>query len=170
MSRSARRASLCGLLTALAFVLSFVENLIPFPMPLPGMKLGLANIVTLYAVYTLGLTQSALIVIARCLLSTLLFGSPTTLPFSLAGGLLSLVCMAALRRLPALSCYGVSMAGSAAHNLGQILVAVWMTSPALLYYLQFLLPVSVVTGFCTALVYRLFERRFRAAFKYMRKQ
>lgn len=163
-----RRVALCGLIAAVAFALSFLESLIPFPMPLPGMKLGLANIATLFAVYALGAGEAALMVLTRCLLSALLFGGPTQLAFSLAGGMLALAVMELLRRLPGLSAYGVSVAGAAAHNIAQVAVAAFtLSTPAIWGYLAWLLPVSVVTGWAVALVYLFAWQRLRAPVRRM---
>lgn len=160
-----RRLTLCAALTAAAFALSYLESMIPLPMPLPGMKLGLANLVTLLALYSLTLSETALIVLARCLLTALLFGGPTQLIFSLSGGLLSLLTMRLLRDNRFLSPFGVSMAGSAAHNTAQVIAAALMLrTPSLRLYLVWLYPVSILTGFLIALVYRLLAPRIRPAF------
>jgi heptaprenyl diphosphate synthase len=158
----ARRAALLGLLTATAFALSALEQLVP--LPLPGFKLGLANTVTLFCLYELSLRETLAVVTARCLLASLLFGGPVSLAFSLAGGLLAALSMAGLRRLACLSCYGVSMGGAFMHNLGQVLAAMAvMGSPSLAAYGLALWPLSIPAGALTALCYAGAARALRRA-------
>lgn len=145
----------------MALGLSYLENFFPLSaaIPLPGVKLGLANIVTLFALYTLGPGQALLILLARCLLGAMFAGNANALLFSLLGGLGALVVIALLSRSRRLSVYGVSTGGAAAHNCGQILAAMLTlggTGP--LYYLPVLLGVSLftggLTGFLTACLFR----------------
>lgn len=95
-----------------------MENLLPTAMliPLPGFKLGLANIVTVFALYYLGAAPAMAILIARCLLGAMFAGNVPALLFSLMGGVLAMLIMILLHRLPRLSIYGVSIAGAAGHN------------------------------------------------------
>ena len=147
--------TLCALLVALALALSWAERMLPLQLlvPLPGVKLGLANIVTLVALYFLGTRYAAAILVARCLLGSLFGGGFTALAFSLTGGLLALGTMALARRLPALSVYGVSVLGAAAHNTGQILAAMaLLRSVYVAGYLPLLLAVGTVTGLVTGAV------------------
>ena len=149
------RLARCAVLTALALALSMVERLLPLTalIPLPGLRLGLANLVTVFALCRLSGREALLILVARCLLGAIGGGNLTALVFSLTGGLLALGLMALLLRCPGLSLIGVSMAGAAAHNVGQILAAmVVLTSRAPLAYLPPLLLASVVTGAVTGLV------------------
>ena len=152
MSVSLRRLTRSAVLTALALALSVAEGLVPLTIlfPLPGLRLGLANLVTVYALCRLSGREALLILIARCLLGSLLGGNLMALAFSLNGGLLALGVMALLLRLPGLSLFGVSIAGAAAHNTGQILAAmVVLGTPAPLVYLPPLLLCSLVTGAVT---------------------
>ena len=112
---------MCAMLTALALGLSTLENLFPVTLfiPLPGVKLGLANIVTLYALYALGFPSALAILLVRCTLGALFAGNASALLFSLLGGLSALLVMALLSRTKKLSIFGVSIAGAAAHNCGQ---------------------------------------------------
>jgi len=154
MKLTAKQLSLCALLTAMALALSYLENLFPLALaiPIPGVKLGLANIVTIFALYALGAGQALLILAARCLLGSLFAGNMNALIFSLLGGLCAMGTMILLSRLPGLSVYGVSLGGAAAHNCGQIAAAVLtLGSGAPLYYLPVLLAVSLLTGGLTAL-------------------
>ena len=151
MSSPLRRLTRCAVLTALALALSVAEGLVPLTIlfPLPGLRLGLANLVTTYALCRLSGREALLILVSRCLLGALLGGNLMALAFSLTGGLLALV-MAALVRCPFLSLFGVSIAGAAAHNTGQILAAMAVLgSRAPLVYLPPLLLCSLVTGAVT---------------------
>ena len=161
MKLSTRQLTLCAVLTALALALSYTENLLPLSLavPLPGVKLGLANIVTVFALYALGPGQALLILLARCTLGAVFAGNLNALLFSLFGGLLAMGVMILLSRCPALSIYGVSIAGAAAHNCGQIAAAMLtLGNTAPLYYLPLLLAVSLltgaVTGFAAGLLFR----------------
>lgn len=122
MKLNARSIALCAVLTALALGLSTLESLFPVTLivPLPGVKLGLANIVTVFALYELGAVPALTILTARCLLGGLFAGNLSALLFSLLGGFTAMLVMIALRRCRRLSVYGVSIGGAAAHNLGQM--------------------------------------------------
>ena len=144
-----------AILTALAMVLGWVERMIPLEMliPLPGVKLGLANTVTMFALYRMSLPAAALILLARCLLGLVFSGNVISMAFSLIGGLTALAAMAAARRSPHLSVYGVSVLGAAGHNFGQILTAsLLMHSVGVTAYLPYLLVIGTVCGCATAAV------------------
>ena len=146
------RLTLCALLIALALALSYTERFIPLQMviPLPGVKLGLANIVTLIALYLLGSRYAFAILIPRCIFGAVFGGGITGLLFSLTGGILAMGVMALCRKLKIFSVYGVSILGAAAHNVGQILAAmVLMHSVYIGAYLPYLLIVALFTGFAT---------------------
>lgn len=153
--RPAKRIALCGLLTATALVLSLVERMFPLQAvaPVPGIKLGLANVVTLFALHRLGLRETAAIVLVRVTLSSIFMGSVTGFLFSLFGGLLSLVVMRLLLAGEGrwFSVAGLSVAGAAAHNIGQIAAAVLVLGTTdVIGYLPLLLimalPLGLVTG------------------------
>lgn len=144
-----KKITLSAVLTALALVLGLLERYIP--LPIPGMKLGLANIVTLFALYTLGLPYAAGILFLRCILGSIYSGSITALLYSVSGGILSLAVMALARKSSRLSIYGVSALGSAAHSIGQILAAAAVLSSSLIFsYLPVMLIVSAGTGMLVA--------------------
>ena len=150
--RNTRQLTLCAVLISSALVLSYMERFFPLQMaiPLPGIKLGLANIVSLIALFLLGGKQAYMILVIRCVLGSVFSGSITGLAFSLAGGSLSMLVMALARKLPFLSIYGVSILGAAAHNIGQICAAaVFMHSIYIGAYLPYLLLIAIVTGFAT---------------------
>jgi len=140
---------LCGILCALALVLSIVDRFIPLEalVPLPGVKLGLANIATIFALYVLGAVPALLILIARCLLGSIFAGSITAFMFSLLGGIFSLIVMSLLKNAPFLSLIGVSIAGAAFHGIGQVCAAaIMLGNIAVFAYLPVLLIVSLFTG------------------------
>ena len=147
-----KHVALGAILTALALALSYMERLIPLQLliPLPGIKLGLANLVTVFALYTLGTRQTAAILLLRCTLGAAFSSGVLAWLFSVTGGALALVAMVILCRLPALSIYGVCLGGAACHNLGQILAAaLWLHTAYVWAYLPFLLLVSLATGALT---------------------
>ena len=155
MKLTTKQLTLCAVLTALALALSYLENLFPLALaiPIPGVKLGLANIVTVFALYTLGPSQALMILTARCLLGAMFAGNVNALLFSLLGGFAAMLAMIVLVRLGKFSVYGVSVGGAAAHNCGQMASAVLtLGNTAPLFYLPILLAVSLITGTLTGLV------------------
>lgn len=147
-----KRLTLCAILIALALALSYTERFIPLQMviPLPGVKLGLANIVTLIALYLLGPRDAFAILIPRCIFGAVFGGGITGLLFSLTGGILAMLTMILAQKIPFFSIYGVSILGAAAHNVGQILAAMLlMNSHYIGAYLSYLLIVALFTGVAT---------------------
>ena len=118
MKLTTKQLTLCALLTAMALALSYLENFFPLSLaiPVPGIKLGLANIVTVFALYVLGPAQALLILFGRCLLGAVFAGNMNALIFSLLGGVTAMLVMIILSRSQRLSVYGVSIGGAAAHN------------------------------------------------------
>lgn len=162
----ARTITQSAIMIALALALSYTERFIPLQLliPLPGVKLGLANVVTLVALYLLGWKQTLFIVLIRCVLGAL-FGSLTSLMFSLTGGILSLGIMALLKEFPLFSIYGISILGAAAHNIGQILAAmVLMNSIYVCAYLPYLLLIGICTGTITGAACAGILRAFKAIY------
>ena len=142
-----RKIARMGLLTALALILSYVESLIPAFVAVPGVKMGLANIVVVFALYTLGPGEAAIVSIIRVLLSSLLFGSILSLSYSAAGAVISLLSMIILMKTKIFGVTSVSVTGGVFHNLGQILVAcLVLETDVLLYYLPILILSGTITG------------------------
>lgn len=142
-----RKIARMGLLTALALILSYVESLIPAFVAVPGVKMGLANIVVVFALYTLGPGEAAIVSIIRVLLSSLLFGSILSLSYSAAGAIISLLSMIILMKTKIFGVTSVSVTGGVFHNLGQILVAcLVLETDVLLYYLPVLILSGTITG------------------------
>ena len=155
MKLTTKELTLCAVLTAMALALSYLENMFPLSLaiPLPGIKLGLANIVTVFALYALGPAQAMLILLGRCLLGAVFAGNMNALIFSLLGGVTAMLVMILLSRWKRLSIYGVSIGGAAAHNCGQVAAAILtLGNTAPLYYLPVLLGVALLTGALTGLV------------------
>lgn len=155
MKLTTKQLTLCAMLTAMALALSYLENFFPLSLaiPIPGIKLGLANIVTVFALYALGPVQALLILLSRCVLGAVFAGNMNALLFSLLGGVTAMLAMILLSRSRRLSIYGVSVGGAAAHNCGQVAAAILtLGNTAPLYYLPVLLGVSLFTGALTGLI------------------
>ena len=133
---------------SLALILSFVESFLPAAiLPLPGFKIGLANLAVLALFYrTERLADTAAVSLCRCLVTFLLFGNVTSLFFSLCGGAMVLLMLALVCRMRGVSFIGVSVLCAAAHNAGQLLAAVLLTGPAVLAYLPALFAASAFYG------------------------
>lgn len=142
-----RIVALTGVFIALALVLSYFESLIPVFAAAPGVKLGIANIVTMLAMYKLGVKPAIIISVGRIVLSGILFGNLYVIIYSLAGGALSICVMIILKKIKLFSVVGVSVAGAVAHNAGQIIVAVFlMENVNIMYYLPVLIISGVIAG------------------------
>lgn len=133
---------------SLAIVLSYVDKIVTSLAPLPpGIKLGLANIAVVFALYKLGTREGAIISIVRVILSSILFGTAVSFWYAIAGATVSLVLMILLKKLTPLSCVTVSTVGGISHNVAQICVAsILFDTNLLVYYLPFLLIAGVVSG------------------------
>lgn len=148
-----KRLTRMAILTAVALTIFIVELQLPNLTPIPGVKLGLANIITVYAMFVLGGVDTLCILIARILLGSIFSGQMMALFYSLAGGLLCYLVMLVLRRLfTPKQIWICSVLGAVAHNLGQMAVAVLITrTPALLYYLPVLMISGIIAGAFTGL-------------------
>lgn len=154
-----RKLTALSMLTVLALILSYIESLLPSP-GIPGVKLGLANIAVIFALYRLGWRQALGVSMVRVGMSAVLFGSMGALLYSAAGAALSLMVMALLWRINRFSETGVSVAGGVAHNIGQILAAMTLLGTARVgYYLPVLVVSGVAGGIFTGLVGALLLRR-----------
>lgn len=166
--RSARTLATLSLLIAAAMLLSYVEHLLPSFVPIPGVKLGLANVATVFALYILGRRYAVAVTIVRVLLSALLFGNAAGLIYSVSGAALALLGMCLLRGLPLFSEIGVSVAGGVLHNVGQIIAAalVMKTAGLVAVYLPVLLVSGTVAGITIGvasglLIKRLGNKKFK---------
>ncbi len=157
--------ALDAMLIAIAAALSYIERIFPIQtvVPIFGLKLGLANVVTLFALFYLPFRHTFAIVVTRCVLGMLLAGSPMSLMYSLGGGLCALFVMLLVKQgHPRIfSLYGISIAGAAAHNLGQVTVSALILGDFSIYaYLPLLLAGGLVTGVLIAIVANLFFKSF----------
>lgn len=142
-----------SVMAALSLGLYALESLIPPIIPVPGVKLGLSNVITLICIYIIGRKAAFAVLIIRIFLSSLLFGQPVSLVFSLFGGILSFVVMALLIRFfDKSNIWAISVLGAFSHNFGQIIAAVIITRElTVAYYFLFLVISSVVTGVFTGI-------------------
>ncbi len=142
-----KRIARYALLVSLAMVLSWLESLIVFPGLLPGMKVGLTNLVVVFALYRMSPRDAAAVSLARVALVSLTFGNAYSFAYSLAGAVLSLAVMTGLKRTGRFSILGVSIAGGVCHNLGQLGVAMAVLGTARLgWYLPWLMAGGVAAG------------------------
>lgn len=155
-----KKMTTLALYTTLSLAIYAVESAIPPLIPIPGLKPGLANIITLVLIRRYSLRETALVLAARILLSSLLFGQAVSLLYSLAGGSLSLIVMFLTNRLlQKRMCFLTGAMGGLAHNIGQLMLALLLTAtPGILAYLPFLVLGGIVTGFFTGLVVFFSER------------
>lgn len=159
-NNKAKKIALFGMMVALAFTFSYFESLIPFNFSIPGVKLGLANLVVVIALYIMKPSEAFAIAIIRILLSGLTFGNVYSLAYSLCGGILSFAVMYLVKRTK-LSVIGVSMLGGICHNIGQIIVAaIVMGTARIAYYLPVLLIAGLITGLLLGIISKLVIDRF----------
>ena len=155
-----RTVALTGLLIDLALVLSYLESLVPLSFAIPGIKLGLPNLVIVFALYRLRPSVAAAISLLRVALVALLFGSALSLAYSAAGAVLSFAVMLLLKRSGRFGCAGVSVAGAVAHNLAQIATAaLLLETPGLAWYFPVLCVSGTVAGVVIGLLAALLVRR-----------
>lgn len=148
----AKKTACYGLMIGVAVICGYVEYIIPFDFGVPGIKLGLANIVALFLLYNGSLVSALSVNVARILLCGLLFGNATGIIYSLCGGISAVLAMFFIKKLPSVTAVGTSVGGAAVHNIGQITAALPLIGfAAARYYLPFLLFSSVVTGVLTGL-------------------
>lgn len=163
----AKKLTRMALLTAIALILFLVEAQLPPLAPIPGIKLGLANVITVYAMFVLSPGDTLLILLCRVFLGSVFSGQMMNLFYSLGGGLLCWLAMLVLRRVVSRRQIWVcSVIGAMCHNIGQILVAIWMTrTPSLIVYLPVLLVSGILTGLFTGLVAQFVLQRLGRAQK-----
>ena len=160
---SSRRLARYALLTALAMALSWLESLVPLAGVVPPVvKLGLTNLVVIFALYRMSLRDAAVISLIRVVLVAFTFGNSYSFAYSLAGAALSLAVMALLKRSGKFSLLGVSVAGAVSHNIAQVLVAMAvMETSRLAWYLPVLLVSGIAAGVCVGAAGALIVKRIR---------
>ena len=153
MQSRGKRAAFLGVFLALALVLSYVESLIPVIIPVPGIKLGLTNIIIVLMLYTMGAKEALAVSVLRVILAGFLFGNLASIIYSLAGGLLSFGVMALLKKAGRLHIITVSAIGGVSHNLGQVIVAALVVeNVSVMYYFPVLMIAGVITGVVIGIV------------------
>ena len=148
-----KKVAMAGMFTALAMIFSYVEVLIPINLGIPGMKLGLANLVVVVTLYTMGAPMAFAVSMIRIVLVSATFGSLSAMLYSLAGRLLSFAGMILLKKIPNFSMVGVSVAGGLLHNMGQLIVAMAVVENIhLVSYLPPLMIAGTVTGMLIGII------------------
>ncbi|MBO7250406.1 MAG: Gx transporter family protein [Clostridia bacterium] len=148
MHKKTKAVASLGVFTALALLLSYVEFLLPpLFVAVPGIKIGLPNVIIILALYMVGLRSAIAISLLRVILSSILFGNAMVFAYSIAGAILSITVMAILKKTDILSPVGVSVAGGVAHNMGQTIVAViLLDTPQIAYYMIVLTLTGIASG------------------------
>ena len=150
---SARTITRFGMLTAVALVLGYIERFIPVAQGIPGIKMGLGNTVLLYALYLMDAKSAWLLMVLKVLLSGFIYAGVSGMLYSFGGGVLSLIVMLLIKKIPGTSVVAVSVTGAVGHNIGQIAVAcAVLGSFAALSYLPVLMISGLATGILTGLV------------------
>ncbi|MGN0379247.1 MAG: Gx transporter family protein [Butyrivibrio sp.] len=154
--------ALYGMFVSVSLVLSYIEAIIPINLPVPGMKLGLANIVIIWVLYSMGIKAAAIVSLVRVLLAGFMFGNMYSIIFSMAGALLSLITMYFLKKIKAFSIIGVSIAGGVMHNAGQIIVSmIVLENVRMAYYFPALMISGVVAGIAIGLLGGILYRKIK---------
>lgn len=158
---STQKIARLGLLTALALIAGYIEWLIPIPIGIPGVKLGLANLVIVWALYSMSPAEALAVNGMRIFLAGFLFGSLSMILYSLAGAFLSFLCMYLAKRSGLFGVVGVSVIGGITHNIGQLLVAMAaLETESLIYYGPVLLAAGVITGLLIGVLTLEIRKRF----------
>ena len=161
-----RKITICGLMTALAMIFSYIESLVPIPIPVPGVKLGLANMAIMIVMFTIGTREAVFVDIIRVVLTSMLFGNFNSFLFSISGAVLSIVVMAVLKHTDKFSEVGISVTGGVMHNIGQIIAAIIiMDTSAIILYLPVLMISGVVTGIVIGIVASIIVKRVNRVVK-----
>ena len=148
-----KKVAFLGLSIGLAMILSFVESQIPALVAIPGIKVGLPNLVIVFMLYRIGAKETVTVSLIRILLVSILFGNLQSMTFSIAGAVLSLLGMIILKKTNWFSCITVSIVGGILHNVGQIIAAcIWTQTAEIAYYLPVLLISGIVAGTLIGLV------------------
>ena len=156
----AKKISFYGCFLAAAIIFGYVEFLLPINMGIPGIKLGLANIVAVFILYKKGLVPALTVNIARIIVCGILFGTVLSASYALCGGICSVLIMALFKKFKCFSAVGVSVAGACIHNIAQLLASYTvLQTPAVFYYLPFLIIAGEITGIVIGIVSELLVRR-----------
>lgn len=149
LTKGLNKTAYMGLLTALALILSYVENLISFQPGIPGVKIGLANLAVLICLYLFGWREAVILTIVKAVVSGLLFGNLFMIAYSLSGALFSAITMILLKKSGLFHVPVVSAAGGVMHNMGQLLIALLVVET---YSVVYYMPVLILSGLITGIV------------------
>ena len=156
----ASKLTLLALSVSLAMILSFIESQIPTFVPIPGVKVGLANIAVVFALYKMDWKNAAIVSLVRVLLIGILFGNAVSLAYSAAGAVLSLIFMIVLKKTDLFSHIAVSVVGGVVHNLGQIgMACILMGTDILRYYAPFLVLSGTIAGTVIGIIAAILVKR-----------
>ncbi|MBE6814332.1 MAG: Gx transporter family protein [Ruminococcaceae bacterium] len=164
MRNKTRRIALLGVLTSVALVLSYLEVMLPpISTAVPGIKMGLPNIIIIFVLYKFGLKEAVTVSLIRVFIVALLFGNVMTLAYSVAGAVLSLALMTLFKKINLFSIVGVSIIGGISHNLGQILVAIFLFDTIQIGYYMIVLSITgtiagVVIGIISSILVKKLEK------------
>lgn len=160
-----KKTAYMGIFLALALICSYIETLIPFHIGIPGVKLGLTNIVIVWALYLLGAKEALMLSVLRIILSGLMFGNAFSIAYSMAGGLLSFAIMYLFKKTKKFKCVSVSIAGGIFHNIGQLFVAAAIVRNYSIFYY---IPVLFISGTLTGLLIGIISQELilRVKFKF----
>lgn len=159
-----KKIAYVSLLVAIALIFSYVEILIPFNFGIPGVKLGLANVISIISIYLFGPYIALVIVVLRILLSGFLFGNLYSILYSLCGGILSIIVMSVIKKTNKFSLYGVSMCGGVFHNIGQLIVAMITVNQMKISYYG---PILIVSGMIMGLLVGFLSNQILIRLKHM---
>lgn len=166
MKSKSLKVSFIGMMVALSFVLSYIESLIPLSVGIPGVKAGLSNIPVMITLYMAGPLIAGILALTKVTLVSLTFGSMSSFFYSLSGAMLSIIIMAVFKHLDIFTVRGVSILGGIMHNMGQLIVAVFIVENAkLLYYLPVLIISGIAAGLAIGLIANLIIRRIGVLFR-----
>ncbi len=156
-----KKIAMLGLSIALAMIMSYIEVLVPLSFAVPGIKMGLANIVIIFVLYKFSIKEAALVSLIRVILVSLLFSNAMAMAYSIAGAVLSLGAMYLLKKLDKFSVTGISVIGGVMHNVGQIVMAmILLGTEQIALYLPVLIITGTVTGVVIGIVAGLVIKRF----------
>lgn len=170
MRNDTRRLTALSLTVSFALILSFIESKIPAFVAIPGVKVGLANIAVIFALYKFGIKEAIAVSTVRVILVSTLFGTPVSFIYSITGAVLSLLTMSLLKKLTPLHEVTVSVAGGVMHNIGQICAAsIILGTNVVLYYLPFLLLSGVIAGIAVGVASGLIIEKVNLDFSHVKK-
>jgi heptaprenyl diphosphate synthase len=149
---STKKIALLGMFVAVAMIFSYIETFIPVSYAVPGIKLGLANMITIIVMYNMDVKSAWAVSVLRIILSSLLFGNLSLMAYSLAGGIISLTVMTIFHKIKFFKMAGVSILGAVSHNLGQIIVAAFVVkNKSVIFYIPPLIISGVAAGVCVGI-------------------